>query len=84
MGDPLYFTVMKNGIPIKIDSNAPTPGVLRDGCIALLGLDVIYNLGIDISHAIQHNRHVPVKYLAHQEASEQGYYHWVTPCTSQS
>ena len=67
LGDPLYFTIMKNGVPIKIDTNAPTPGVLKDGCVALLGLDAIYNLGIDISHAIQHDQHVPVKYIDSQE-----------------
>ena len=66
LGDPLYFTVMKDGIPIKVDSNAPTPGVLTDGCVALLGLDVIYNLGIDIAYAIQHEKHMPVKYLSNQ------------------
>ena len=67
LGDPYYFTVIKNGVPIKIDSNAPTPGVLNDGCIALLGLDVIYNLGIDVAHAIKHSEHLPVKYLSDQE-----------------
>ena len=67
LGDPSYFTVMKNGTPIKIDSNGPTPGVLQNGCVALLGLDVIYNLGIDIAYAIRHERHMPVRYLSDQE-----------------
>ena len=67
LGDPIYFTIMKDGVPIKVDSNAPTPGVLTDGCVALLGLDVIYNLGIDIAYAIKHEKHMPVKYLSQQE-----------------
>jgi len=67
LGDPLYFTVLKDGVPIQIDSNAPTPGVLNDGCVALLGLDVIYNLGIDMGHAIKHEKHLPVRFLPGQE-----------------
>ena len=67
LGDPLYFTVIKNGEPIKIDTNAPNPGTLADGCVALLGLDAIYNLGIDIAYAIQHDKHMPIRFLADQE-----------------
>ena len=67
LGDPLYFTVMKNGTPIQIDANSPTPGVLSDGCVALLGTDVIYNLGIDLHYAIKHEKHMPVKYLDEKE-----------------
>lgn len=67
LGDPLYFTIMRNGEPIKVDSNAPHhPGVFTDGCIALLGVDAIYNLGIDLSYAIKHMKHMPVKYLVDQ------------------
>ena len=63
LGDPLYLTVIKDGKPVQIDSNAPPPGALEDGCVALLGLDVIYNLGIDVAHAIKHEQHLPIKYL---------------------
>ena len=52
---------MKNGKPVQIDSNAPPPGALEDGCVALLGLDVIYNLGIDIAYAIKHEQHLPAR-----------------------
>ena len=64
LGDPTYFTIIKNDEPIKIDSNTPNSGVFPDGCIALLGLDVIYNLGIDIAYAIGHEKHMPVKFLS--------------------
>ena len=67
LGDPTYFTIMRNGKPVKIDTNGATPGVLNDGCVALLGLDAIYNLGIDIRHAIKHDKHVPVRYLTNED-----------------
>ena len=86
LGDPLSFTVMKDGEPIRIDCNAPNAGALTDGCVALLGLDAIFNLGIDIGYAVRHNKHMPVKYLpendhlieartleAHAEYQKRGY-----------
>ena len=67
IGDPLTFTIVKNDIPINVDTNMPNPGALTDGCVALLGLDVIHNLGIDIAHAVRHNEHLPIKFLPNQE-----------------
>jgi len=67
VGDPLCFTVIKNGEPITLDTNGPNAGTLNDGCVALLGLDAIFNLGIDIAYAIRHERHMPIKFLANQE-----------------
>ena len=32
LGDPLTFTVIKNGEPIRLDTNAPNPDALTDGC----------------------------------------------------
>lgn len=67
LGNPTYFTLYKNGTPVTVDTNDPPPGALPDGCIALLGLDAIHDLGIDIAHAIKHNRHMPIRYISDQE-----------------
>ena len=52
---------------MTIDTNDPPPGALTDGCVALLGLDAIYDLGIDVSHAIKHDQHLPIKFISDQE-----------------
>ena len=67
LGNPTSFTLYKNGEQVKIDTNDPPPGALPDGCVALLGLDAIHDLGIDIAYAIKHNKHMPIRYLANQE-----------------
>ena len=67
LGNPTYFTMYKNGIPVTIDTNDPPPGALPDGCIPLLGLDAIHDLGIDIAYAVKHQRHMPIKFISDQE-----------------
>ena len=67
IGDPLLFTVMKNGKPVKLDTNAPSAGLFKDGCVALLGMDAIHNLGIDLAYAARHDKHMPIRFLDNQE-----------------
>ena len=67
LGNPTYFTLYKQGAPVTIDTNDPPPGAISDGCVALLGLDAIYDLGIDIAYAIKHNKHMPIKFIPDQE-----------------
>ena len=67
LGDPRSFTIMKDGEPVRLDTNLPNPGALTDGCVALLGLDAIYNLGINLAHAVRHTRHVDIKFLSNQD-----------------
>ena len=67
LGNPTYFTFYKQGKAVKVDTNDPLPGVLPDGCVALLGLDAIYNLGIDIAYAVKHHRHMPIRFIPNQE-----------------
>ena len=66
LGNPTYFTLYKEGKPITIDTNDPPPGALSDGCVALLGLDAIHDLGIDIAYAIKHHNHRFVKFIPEQ------------------
>ena len=63
LGRPLSFTILKEDTPIVIDTNTPVGGKLSEGCVALLGLDAIKMLGIDLNHAVHNNRHVWIKYL---------------------
>ena len=53
---------MKNGEPIVIDSVRPPHGTFNDGCVALLGLDTITRLGIDINYHADHDQHVALKF----------------------
>ena len=62
LGKPLSFTILKDDTPIVIDTNRPIGGKLSDDCVALLGLDAIDMLGIDLNHAVRNNRHVWIKY----------------------
>lgn len=66
LGNPTYFTLYKQGATVTIDTNDPLPGVLPDGCVALLGLDAIHDLGIDIAYAVKHQRHMPIKFISDQ------------------
>ena len=63
LGRPLSFTILKDDTPIVIDTNTPVGGKLSDDCVALLGLDAINMLGIDLNHAVRNNRHVWIKYV---------------------
>ena len=69
LGNPLSFTILKDDTPFVIDTNAPIGGKLSDDCVALLGLDAIKLLGIDLNHAVRNNRHVWIKYLDSKQDS---------------
>ena len=62
LGKPRTFTLMKNGDPVSIDCNTAPHNVLKGDCVALLGLDAITMLGIDVNHAVENERHVDVRY----------------------
>ena len=55
LGNPLSFTILKEDTPIVIDTNTPIGGKLSEGCVALLGLDAIKMLDIDLNHAVSNN-----------------------------
>ena len=60
---PTTFTVMREGTPVIIDTNDPHAGRLNSDCIALLGLEAIQKLGIDLNYHARFAAHKPVKYL---------------------
>ena len=62
LGKPRTFTLMKNGDPVSVDCNTAPHHVLKGDCVALLGLDAITMLGIDMNHAIESKRHVDVRF----------------------
>ena len=70
LGRPNAFTVMKNDKPIVIDTVRAEPSMFRNGCIALLGVDAITALGIDLNHHIDSLEHVDVKYRPSNEVCE--------------
>ena len=61
LGKPRTLTIMKNDQPVVVDSVTAPPKLLG-GCVALLGLDAITALGIDINHAIEHDKHMPIRF----------------------
>ena len=67
LGNPTYFTLFKQDKAATVDVNDPLPGVLPDGCVTLLGIDSIYDLGIDIAYAVNHHRHMHIKFISNQE-----------------
>ena len=62
LGKPRAFTLMKNDEPVVVDCNTAPNNLLKGDCVALLGLDAITMLGIDINHAVEHDRHVDVRF----------------------
>ena len=62
LGKPRTFTLMKKGDPVCIDCNTAPHNVLKGDCVALLGLDAITMLGIDMNHAVENERHVDVRF----------------------
>ena len=62
LGRPNSFTIMKNGRPVTIDTVKANPAMFKDGCIALLGVDAIATLGIDLNYHLDALRHVNVKF----------------------
>ena len=61
---------MKNGEPVIVDTVCADPRIFSDGCVALLGLDAITQLGIDINYHIRHEKHVQLKFLASTKNNE--------------
>jgi hypothetical protein len=55
---------MRHDEPVVIDCFKAPKGMFDDGCIALLGLDAIATLGIDLNHHVLETRHVDIKYLS--------------------
>jgi len=67
LGKPTAFTLMRHDKPVVIDSVKAPPDMFEDGCIALLGLDAIATLGIDINYLISHLEHTQVKFLTESD-----------------
>ncbi len=63
LGKPTAFTIMRHDKPVVIDCVKAPRGMFDDGCIALLGLDAIATLGIDVNYLISHVEHTDIKYL---------------------
>jgi len=62
LGRPNSFTVMKEGKPVVIDTVRANPSMFRNGCIALLGVDALAMLGVDLNHHIDSDKHLDIKY----------------------
>ena len=62
LGIPNQLTIMKNGKPIAIDTVRANPQLFRHGCVALLGVDAIHTLGIDLNHHLDIEEHVDIKF----------------------
>ena len=62
LGKPRTFTMMKDDEAVVIDCNTAPEKVLKGDCVALLGLDAITMLGIDLNYAVEHNKHMDVRF----------------------
>ena len=80
LGRPNSFTIMKNGKPVSIDSVKADPVMFTQGCIALLGVDAIATLGIDVNYHMDSARHIDIKYRA--DVNSQGVQTNVNPKAS--
>jgi hypothetical protein len=61
LNNPTIFTIMRNGTPIVIDTTDPHKGLNSD-CVALLGLEAIQQLGIDINYHMGFDTHKMLRY----------------------
>ena len=59
---PTSFTVMRKGQQVVIDTNDPHK-ILGGGCVALLSLEAIQKLGIDLNYHARFTSHKPIKFL---------------------
>ena len=64
VGDPLSFTVFRNGRAVSIDTHEGPRGLLKDGVCALLSCHHIAMLGIDLNHAQASMDHKELTFLA--------------------
>ena len=67
LGQPLSFTVIKNGKPINIDTNYGSKHIFKHGVVALLSAQHIHMLGISLDHCLKQTRHVDIKYLSEKK-----------------
>ncbi len=63
LGRPTAFKCMRGKSPIIVDTNDPPSGSLTSDCIALLGLEAIQMLGIDLNYHASFHSHKRVKFL---------------------
>ena len=61
--NPTSFTVIRDDKPITIDTCDPHARRLSSDCIALLGLEAIQKLGIDLNYHARFQTHKTVKYI---------------------
>ena len=62
LGQPTSFKVMRRGKTVEIDTNDPHKS-LGEGIVALLSLEAIQKLGIDLNYHAKFTTHKPIKYL---------------------
>ena len=67
LGKPTAFTIMRNEKPVVIDTVKAPHGMFDNGCVALLGLDAITTLGIDVNHHVSNDRHVDVRFTTESD-----------------
>ena len=63
LGKPTAFKINRQGSPVIVDTNDPPTGRLAGDCIALLSLEAMQMLGIDLNYHASFHTHRPVKYL---------------------
>jgi len=63
LGKPTAFKAMRNKVPIIVDTNDPPSGHLTGDCVALLGLEAIQMLGIDLNYHTSFYSHKRIKFL---------------------
>ena len=67
LGQPLSFTVIKNGKPINIDTNYGSEHIFKHGVVALLSAQHIHMLGISLDYCLKQTKHVDIKYLSEKK-----------------
>ena len=63
LGRPTTFKVFRGGTPITVDTNDPPGGKLTGDCVALLGLEAMQALGIDLNYHARFHSHKRVQYM---------------------
>ena len=62
LGKPTSFTVMRRGEPVVLDTNDPHKSLGKD-IVALLSLEAIQKLGIDLNYHAKFTTHKQIKFL---------------------
>ena len=68
LGKPTAFKINRQGSPVIVDTNDPPAGRLTGDCIALLSLEAMQMLGIDLNYHASFHTHRAVKYQEDMEA----------------